>query len=339
MSDFVRLEGPQRAVYLFDTRLVGLNADNAKKFLFTLALIAIVLLLGWALRALTRRILRGSKNERAAFWTRQGVRLFVAVFIVFGVASIWFDDPTTLTTALGLVTAGLAFALQKVVTAFAGYLVILRGKTFNVGDRIAMGGVRGDVIALGFTQTTIMEMGQPPAVQGADPAMWVQSRQYTGRVVTVSNAKIFDEPVYNYTHEFPYLWEEMALPIPYTADRDRVEKILLDVAARHAVRTEELDAAALDELKRRYFLERLGTQPRVYWRLTDNWLELTVRFVVRDRGIRDVKDAMSRDIIKELDAIGVGLASATFEVVGLPAVRVETGNGRAAGFPTADGAK
>jgi small-conductance mechanosensitive channel len=330
----IRVEGPQRAVYLFDTRLVGVNADNGKKLLFTLALIAFVLLAGWLLRLLTRALLRGNRNERVAFWTRQAIRLFVAVVLVFGVAAIWFDDPTTLTTALGLVTAGLAFALQKVVTAFAGYLVILRGKTFNVGDRIAMGGVRGDVIALGFTQTTIMEMGQPPAVQGADPAMWVQSRQYTGRVVTVSNAKIFDEPVYNYTHEFPYLWEEMSLPVPYSADRGRVEGILLDVAARHAVTTEELDQATLDELKRRYFLERLGTQPRVYWRLTDNWLELTVRFVVRDRGIRDVKDAMSRDILAALEAAGIGMASSTFEIVGLPPLRIETSDGkRKAGAP------
>ena len=322
MSDFIRVEGPQRAVYLFDTRLVGVTADNGKKLLFTLALVALMLLLGWGLRTLTRAVLRDRRNERAAFWTRQGVRLVVGVFLVCGVAAIWFDDPTTLTTALGLVTAGLAFALQKVVTAFAGYLVILRGKTFNVGDRIAMGGVRGDVIALGFTQTTIMEMGQPPAVQGADPAMWVKSRQYTGRVVTVSNAKIFDEPVYNYTHEFPYLWEEMPLPIAYAADRDRAERILLEVAARHAVRTDELDQAALDELKRRYFLGRLGTQPRVYYRLTDNWLELTVRFVVRDRGIREVKDAVSRDVLTGLEAAGIGLASATFEIVGLPPLRV-----------------
>ena len=92
--------------------------------------------------------------------------------LILGLLSIWFEDPTRLTTALGLVTAGLAFALEKVVTAVAGYFVILQGKTFNVGDRIVMGGVRGDVIALDFTQTTIMEMDQPPSVQGADPAVW-----------------------------------------------------------------------------------------------------------------------------------------------------------------------
>lgn len=329
MNAWIELRGPEQAVYLLDTRLVGFNADNGKKLLFTLVLIGITLLLGWILRRITSRALRGIRNERTAFWTRQGIKLFTGVLLIVGVAAIWFDDPTTLTTGLGLMTAGLAFALQKVITALAGYFVILRGKTFNVGDRIAMGGVRGDVIALGFTQTTIMEMGQPPAVQGADPAMWVKSRQYTGRVVTVSNAKIFDEPVYNYTHEFPFLWEEMVLPISYSANRRLAEEILLKVAARHAVRTEELDEASVEELKRRYFLERLGTQPRVFYRLTDNWLELTVRFVVRDRGIREVKDAMSRDLLEALDEANITLASTTFEVVGLPPVRFEAAvNGR-----------
>ena len=330
MPDFIRLEGPQSAVYLFNTRLVGVNADNGKKLLFTLSLIVIAIVLGWVFRRVADLILRGSSNERSRFWARQGVKLFVGSLIVFGVASIWFDDPTTLTTGLGLISAGLAFALQRVITAIAGYFVILRGKTFNVGDRIAMGGVRGDVIALGFTQTTIMEMGQPPAVQGADPAMWVRSRQYTGRVVTVSNAKIFDEPVFNYTNEFPYLWEEMTIPIAYKDDRKTAEAILLAVAKRHAVPPAELDATAIDELKRRYFLDRLATEPRVYYRLTDSWLELSVRFVVRDRGIRDVKDAISRDLLDELDAANIGMATTQFEVVAMPPVRLDglASNGR-----------
>jgi small-conductance mechanosensitive channel len=130
------------------------------------------------------------------------------------------------------------------VTAVAGYFVILRGKTFNVGDRIVMGGVRGDVIALSFTQTTIMEMGQPPSVASDDPGMWVKRRQYTGRIVTVSNSKIFDEPVYNYSRDFPYIWEEISLPVSYTADRKRAEEVLLDVARRHAVRGNSVAATS-----------------------------------------------------------------------------------------------
>jgi small-conductance mechanosensitive channel len=220
--ELFRLVGPNQAVEILGVKLVGVNAENGRKLLFSLAFIAIVFLLGRGLHWLARRGLLGSRHERIQFWTRQAIRVAMTVVLVVGLASIWFDDPTRLATGLGLVTAGLALALQKVVTAVAGYLVILRGGTFNVGDRIVMGGVRGDVIALGFTQTTIMEMGQPPAVQNADPAMWVRSRQYTGRVVSVSNARIFDEPVYNYTRDLPYLWEEFALPISYRADRARL---------------------------------------------------------------------------------------------------------------------
>ena len=245
-----------------------------------------------------------------------------AVFLILGLASIWFDNPERLATVVGLVTAGLSFALQKVVTSVAGYFVILRGKTFNVGDRIRMGGVRGDVIDLGFIQTSIMEMGEPPAVQSDAPGMWVLARQYTGRVVTVSNSHIFDEPVYNYTRNFPFIWEEMHLPVPYGADRRRAERILLDAAKRHAAPEGELSSEVLAELKRHYG-STVGIAPRVYYRLTDNWLELTVRFVVQDHGIREVKDAMARDILAGLEEAGIGIASGTYDIVGLPPIRIE----------------
>lgn len=325
MGDVIRLLEPNYAVEMFGVRLVGINAENGKKLLLTLVFIAVVLLLGRLLGGVTAWLLQGRDNARLKFWSHQLLNVGLTLLVLLGIVSIWFDDPTRLATALGLVTAGLAFALQKVVTALAGYFVILRGKTFNVGDRIRMGGVRGDVIALGLMQTTIMEMGQPPSVQNDEPAMWVQSRQYTGRIVTVSNATIFDEPVYNYTRDFPYLWEEIHLPIAFTADRQRTEQILLTVARRHTVLPREIGQEALAEMQRRYFMTSANLEPRVYYRLTDNWLELTVRFVTESHYIRDVKDAMSRDILTALEEAGIGIASATMEIVGLPPLRLQNG--------------
>jgi small-conductance mechanosensitive channel len=324
--DIVELVGPNRAVQLFGVKLVGVNAENGAKLLFSLCFLAFLLLLNTVARRITAAVLR-HHAERYRFWTIQAIHVGSALLLIVGLVSIWFDDPTRLATALGLVTAGLAFALQRVVTAVAGYIVILRGKTFSVGDRIVMGGVRGDVIALSFTQTTIMEMGQPPPVQNADPAMWVRARQYTGRVVTVSNAKIFDEPIYNYTRDFPFVFEELVLPVSYTSDRNAAESILLDVARRHTVEASEIGQEALEEMRRRYFMEKPSTEPRVYWRLTDNWVELTVRFVTREHGIRDVKDKMSREILQALDKAGIGVASATFEIVGLPPLQISRTHG------------
>ena len=159
MAEFFAI-GPHGTVHIYGVKLVGVNAENAGKLLLTLVFIGLVLLLTRILRTAVRWFLKGRENVRAEFWTRQGVSLAMAVLMVVGILSIWFDDPARLATGLGLLTAGLAFALQKVVTSIAGCFLILRGRTFNVGDRITMGGVRGDVIALNFTQTTIMEMGR-----------------------------------------------------------------------------------------------------------------------------------------------------------------------------------
>ena len=299
---------------------VGVNAENGRKLLLSLAFVAVVLLGSKALRALLGLTLGRADHAsiQTRFWTRQGISLMAAVLLVLGLLSIWFNDPTRLATAFGLISAGLAFALQQVVISIAGYFVILRGSTFTVGDRISMGGVRGDVLRLGFIQTTIMEMGQPPSVQGADPAMWVKSRQFTGRIVTVSNSNIFAEPVFNYTRDFPFIWEEMAIPITYQADRDQAERILLDAARAHAVDPASMAAAAKQDLQQRFGVEPIDLEPRVFYRITDNWLELTVRFILGTHQIRGAKDAMSRQIIAGLNAAGIGIASATYDIVGFP---------------------
>ena len=322
MGGIIQLVGPHHSVQIFGVRLLGVNTENGRKLIFSIVFLLFVWLLGRLLKWLTSGANREDKDQRA-FWTHQGITITVTLVSLIGLLSIWFDDPTRLATAAGLITAGLAFALQRVVTALAGYVVILRGKTFNVGDRITMGGIRGDVIGLSFLQTVIMEMGQPPEVQAADPAMWVQARQYSGRIVTVSNAKVFDEPVYNYTRDFPYLWEEMHIPIPFSADRHKAEQIILEAVRRHTRRTTDLGEEALAEMERRYFVERADLEPRVFLRLTDNWVELSVRFVVEDHGIRNVKSDISREILDQFDQVGIGIASGTYEVVGMPQLRVQ----------------
>lgn len=309
----------------FGIKWVGVNPENGQKLLLSLAFIFSVVVISRTLRWLVGLALRRSDvaSVQTKFWTRQGISLLSTIILILGLLSIWFSDPTRLATALGLVTAGLAFALQQPVTSIAGYFVILRGDTFNVGDRISMGGVRGDVLRLGYIQTTILEMGQPPSVQGSAPAMWVRSRQFTGRIVTVSNSKIFSEPIYNYTCDFPFLWEEMAIPITYEADRAKVEDILLSAAQQFAGSAAEIAAEAKTDLEARFGVDPIDMDPKVFFRITDNWLELSVRFIVTTQRIRSTKDAMSRFIIAELDKAGIGIASATYDIVGLPAINVQ----------------
>src|SRR5438270_10772938 len=215
---------------IFGVTLIGATSHNLHKLLLTIGFVAVAWVFAWALRQILKLFIGTRGGTRFQFWAKQGVSLVVALIVLLGILSIWFDNPARLASAVALVGAGVAFALQRVITAVAGYFVILRGKTFNVGDRIMMGGVRGDVIDLSFMQTQIMEMGQSPKEQGDAPSMWIKSRQFTGRIVTVTNDKVFDEPVYNYSRDFPYIWDEINLPVRYQDDRAKAEQILIDAA-------------------------------------------------------------------------------------------------------------
>jgi small-conductance mechanosensitive channel len=292
------------------------------KLLWTVALVVAIALAVALIRFVVRLVFR-REDIQTQFWTSQSASILGALLFVFGVARIWFDQPGSFAGAAAIISAGIAVALQKLITSFAAYFIILRGRVFNIGDRITMGGVRGDVISLGFIRTTIMEMGVPPDTDEEKPDVWVEARQYTGRVVSVTNDTIFDKPVFNYTRDFPYLWEEIRIPVRYEDDAAKAETLLLEAAQRHTANTQEESRAALARIEKKFFLENVQLEPRVYYRLTDNWIELSLRFVTKIRGIREVKDAIHRDILRSFKAASLPIASSTFAIVGMPKLNVE----------------
>jgi small-conductance mechanosensitive channel len=307
---------------------LGINtASVGKRFLLSVALIVGTVALSAFLRAVAGKIFGTRERDRPRFWTEQLVSLAALVMIIAGMIAIWFDDPSRLTGALGLAAAGLAVALQRVITSFAGYLIILRGNIFTVGDRIVMGETRGDVIALGFMQTTVMEMGQSAPEQSAPPAVWVAGRQYTGRLVRITNDKIFDSPIYNYTRDFPFVWDEIHIPIHHEGQRSIAERILLEVGRKHTDSIALEAKPAIDRLRSKYFLPGdIDTDPLLFYRITDNWIEMSLRFISREPGVRALKDAMSRDILSRFEENKVAIAASSTEISFTSPLRVEGAN-------------
>jgi hypothetical protein len=116
----IDFSGPNGSLEMFGVNLVGVNAENMRKVAMTAAVLIIVPLIGWGISKLVQLTGRVT-SRRAAFWTKQGTSLIVAILIILMLISIWFDNPGRLATVLGLVTAGIAIAMQRVITAVAGY--------------------------------------------------------------------------------------------------------------------------------------------------------------------------------------------------------------------------
>jgi small-conductance mechanosensitive channel len=140
--------------------------------------------------------------------------------------------------------------------------------------------------------------------------------------VTVTNDKIFEEPVYNSTRDFPYIWEEIRIPIHYTSDRGLAERILLDAAEKATADAQRDAKLHVQKMAEIYDIDIGKLAPSVYYRITDNWLELTLRFLVSDRSSREIKDIVSRQILARFDQEKIGIASTTVDIVAFPPVRV-----------------
>lgn len=308
---------------ILGVRILGLNTETLWKVLLSLGVLGVV----FAVRALLHVVTGfGSGVSRRTIWTRKATRIAFGAVGALVLLSIWFDSPARLATFSGLILAGAAFASQNAVLSIAGYFVIVFGKTFDLGDRIQIGEVRGDVLDVGLFKTTIMEMGIPPPV-AAEPNTWITARQYTGRVVTVTNAEIFKQPTYNYTRNFHFLWEEMRVPVHYDVDLRVAESILLAAVREVTAEVRRDGQAALNEMRERYLIHAGDLEPRTYVRLTDNWVELSVRFLVKAFGVREVKDQISRRVLQDFRTAGIEIASTTIEVVRM----VESGSSRPGG--------
>jgi small-conductance mechanosensitive channel len=306
---------------LFGVRVLGLSEEGLRK----IALTVVVLVIAFLARSAFRFVAGFGEGttSRKSLWARKGIRLAIGFVAALLLLSIWFDDPGRLASFMGLLAAGLAFAAQNLVLSIAGYFVIVFGKVFDLGHRIQLGGVRGDVLDIGLVKTTIMEMGVPAALF-PDPNHWVAARQYTGRVVSVVNAEVFRQPVFNYTANFNLLWEELRLPLRYGTDPRRAEEIVMEAARAHTAGEVALGREQLERMRKLYLVEAPDLEPKVYLQLTDNWIELSVRFLVSTHGIRAVKDRIARQILADFQAAGIEVASQTVELARVPPLTLTT---------------
>jgi small-conductance mechanosensitive channel len=260
---------------------------------------------------LARLVARRADDPITRYHLRKATRYAVAVVVLIALAVIWRPFAGRIGVVLGLTAAGVAFAMQEVIGAVAGWFNILSGRIFRVGDRIEMGGVRGDVIDITPLRTKILEIGS-----ASDETAWVRGRQPTGRIVAVSNKATFTQPVFNFSSSFDFLWEELVVPVPHDADWRRAEAILQEEA--EAVSASEGARHAMDDLARRYPVPRAELEPRVFVRATDDWMELAARFVVPVRMARVVKDEVTRRVHDRLEAAGIRIASRTVEATVRP---------------------
>ncbi|MCB0472640.1 MAG: mechanosensitive ion channel [Flavobacteriaceae bacterium] len=273
-----------------------------------------ILFLTW----LVRKAINKTISDNITRYRAKKIARLVSYALIFLLAVITFTGKVQyFTITIGLISAGFAFALQEVILSVAGWIAIFSSTIYKPGDRIEINNVKGDVIDIGITKTTLMEIGE-----------WVHSDNYSGRIVQISNAYVFKGPVYNYSTDFPFVWDEINLPVRYGSDIDLANEIILDTARSRLTDYVGYAREHWKQMVKKYLIENAQVEPTLTLKLTDNWIEFNLRYVVDYKKRRITKDTLYKDIKAAFDNTGgkVILASATFELVGLPDLKVNLKN-------------
>src|SRR5690554_1069421 len=159
-----------------------LNIDDVTRHRIIQTVLIVLVL--WILNKLAARVFaHGSVDEiRKQYHWRKTIEYTLFTIGALVLANLWISNFQFIVTFLGILSAGIAIALKEVFMNIAGWAFIYIRKPFDVGDRIQIGDVKGDVIDLRLFQFTLLEIGN-----------WVDADQSTGRVIHVPNLKVFIE--------------------------------------------------------------------------------------------------------------------------------------------------
>ncbi len=219
-------------------------------------------------------------------------KILVAFAIVVMVGFAFASRLESAVTFAGLLTAGLAVALQSVLVSVVGYFFLIGKYGIRVGDRVQISGVTGEVVDIGLVRMQVMELGG----SGVDTP--------TGRVVAFSNAIVF-QPTAGLFKQIPgtnFVWHELSLTLAADSDFHVVRERLL----------KGVDAALVDfhdEMQRQNrAMERNliaapvdGLRPKVHLRLTASGLEALVRFPVDFQHAGEIDERVMSELLKALE--------------------------------------
>ena len=212
----------------------------------------------------------------------QKTTTYIVFFLaIITIGRVWFKGVESIATYFGLLSAGIAIALRDPITNITGWMFILWRSPFTVGDRIEIGENAGDVIDINFFKFTIMEIGK-----------WIDGESNTGRIIHVPNGKVFTENLANYGRGFKYIWNELPILVTFESDWKKAKKILHDLSTEHTTQVSKAAAKKFQEVSKLFMMHQPNFKPKVYTKIEDSGILLTVRYLCNPRKRRASSQAI-----------------------------------------------
>ncbi len=282
--------------YLIGSRFIPFpqtQVDLAHRLLRGAAMVIILLAIS---SAISLYAIARVSDPSTRFTLKRIKRLIVFLLVVLVGVSVLFVNWYTALISVGVVSVIVGLSVQTPMTSFIGWIYILVRRPYRVGDRIKIDDATGDVIDVGYIDTTLWEFG----------GQYISGDHPSGRIIKFPNSKVLNSIVYNYSWPlFPYIWNEIQFNIGYESDLEFIASTMQRIVE------EELGPAMIErvtqyrELLARTPVDELEVRehPRVIFRVGENtWLEAIVRYLVAPRESGRVKTRLIKKLLPALNA-------------------------------------
>lgn len=267
--------------------------DDLRQLLLRLGVLALMIALVFGLGEIWRRAsFRYVHDTRRRYQALLMRRIVIWTAVVIIVIVTFATQLGSVFTFAGLITAGIAVAMQNVITSIVGYFFLIGKYGLRVGDRVSIAGVTGEVVEIGLVRIHLMELGGPG------------DSQPSGRIVAFSNSIVF-QPTAGIFKQIPgtnFVWHELKLTLAsetdYHSAKDRILKAVESALGHYR---ENIDS------QRRTVERNLSTvsagelQPKVRLHYTASGIEATVRYPVEIEKATDIDDHLMRELLAAIE--------------------------------------
>jgi small-conductance mechanosensitive channel len=251
------------------------------------ALLALFMTLLYGIaRSMVRR--RVKDADRRCRW-QQSINYLGVLLTLVLIARIWVTAIHPLVSFVGILAAALTFIHKEVILSLTGGLFIARHELFSIGDRIQVGGHRGDILGTGPFFFTLFEVGD--AASG---------HQSTGRILKIPNNLILTTPIVNHSKFFPHVWNELSIVLLANANWVKAKAILQQLTEKHTNVYEAPVRATIENAQKKAAIILHKTDPKVYVTLQHTapaGIKLTSRFLCEARAIRETEVLIYEDLL------------------------------------------
>ncbi len=256
-----------------------------------LALLALVFAAAELWRSAVTRYIHDARR-RYQFLLLRRIALWCLVIIIIGFA--FASELGSIVTFAGLITAGLAVAMQSVLVSIVGYFFLIGKYGIRIGDRVQIGDVYGEVIELGLVRLHLMELGGHGLLGP------------TGRVVAFANSIVFQvaSGLFKQIPGVDFAWHEITLTLPPGVDYAGTKEKLLVAATAALEDSREEIARQTREIQRTSASSAAGdAQPRVQLSYTAAGVEARIRYPVHLRNAAEIDERVSQQVMGVVTAL------------------------------------